>query len=183
MPSDWDERYRDEAALDFTPAPLLVEAAERLPPGDALDLACGPGRHALYLARLGWRVTAVDSSRVAIATLRRRAAGLSVHAVHASLEAHEFVIQPDAWDLICDFFYLQRDLFPAIRAGVRPGGVFAGAIHLVDENPAVRPRNPAFLLASGELRDEFAGWKILFYSEGPEPGHRRRAARILARKA
>jgi SAM-dependent methyltransferase len=180
--ADWEARYGGERGLDFTPEPLLVEVAERLPPGRALDLACGAGRHALYLAGLGWRVTAVDSSRAGIDVVRRRAADLVIEAVRADLEAHEFTIEPDAWDLICDFFYLQRDLFAPIRAGVRPGGVFVGAMHLFDDAPDARPRDPTYLLHAGELRAAFAGWKILYYSEGPQPGHRRRAARIVARK-
>ena len=178
MARNWDEYYRIAENLDFTPAPLLVEVADLLPPGDALDLACGHGRNALYLARVGWKVTAVDSSRVALGLLGQRAAGLPIEAVGADLERHEFVIAPSAYDLVCDFFYLQRDLFPALRQGVRPGGVFAGAIHLFDES-----HPSAFAIHPGELRAAFDGWKILYYSEGAEAGHRRRAARILARNS
>lgn len=156
-----------------------------VPPGRALDLACGPGRHALYLAKLGWQVTAIDSSHEAIRQLREqaRAAGVTVDAHVANLEDGEFVPEAGAYDLICNFFYLQRDLFPKIRESLRPGGVFAGAIHLIDEVPCARPHNPSFVLQPGELRREFDGWKILYYSEGIEPGHKRPAARIIARRA
>src|SRR5579883_995154 len=123
MPRNWDQHYSDPANLDFTPAPLLVEVADQLPPGRALDLACGAGRNAIFLASLGWKVTAVDRSTVAIRLLRERAAGLTIDARVADLEAGGFVIEPSGYDLICDFHYLQRDLFPAIREGVRPGGV------------------------------------------------------------
>ena len=178
----WDHYYSNLDGLDFTPAPLLVEVADRLPPGCALDLACGHGRNAIYLANLGWRVTAVDSSPVAIRLLRERSSGLDVDPRVADLEAGEFQIRPASFDLICDFFYLQRDLFPQIREGVRPGGLFVGTIHLFD--PAAVPgHNPGFQLQPGELREEFAGWKILFYSEGLEPGRTRPAARIVARQA
>ena len=109
--------------------------------------------------------------------MRERAAGLAIDARVADLEAGEFPFAPAAYDLVCDFFYLQRSLFPAIRESVRPGGVFAGAIHLADGKPH------RFVVRPGELRDEFAGWKILFYSESTEPGSRRPAARIIARRA
>jgi tellurite methyltransferase len=178
VPRNWDDRYSNAANLDFEPAPLLVEAAQMLPPGHALDLACGPGRNALYLARLGWQVTAVDSSPAAIGLLTERARGLAIHAQVADLARRQFAIAPAAYDLICDFLYLQRDLFPSIRDGVRPGSLFAGVIHLFDEN-----RASAFALRPGELRREFHGWKILFYSESAEPEHTRRAARIIARRA
>jgi SAM-dependent methyltransferase len=178
MPRNWDRHYSNPANLDFAPAPLLVEVAELLPPGRALDLACGAGRNALFLASLGWHVTAVDRSAVGVRLLRERAAGMSVDARIADLEGGGFAIEPAAFDLICDFYYLQRDLFPAIREGVRPGGVFTGAIHLFQEG-----RGAQYTLQAGELRDEFRGWKILFYSESPEPGPHRPSARIIARRA
>lgn len=173
MPRDWDHYYSDAANVDRSPSPLLVQAAELLPAGKALDLACGAGRNAIYLARLGWRVTAVDASSVAIARLQELARGLEIDARVADLEQGEFTIERDAYDLICDFYYLQRDLFPAIREGLRPGGTVAAAIHL----------EGSFALSPGELRQEFAGWKILFYSEAAEEGAGRRSARILARRA
>lgn len=166
MPRDWDAYFSDPANIDLIPAPLLVEAADLLPPGDALDLACGPGRHALYLARLGWKVTAVDSSAAAIGFLQSQAAGLPIQTVRADLERGEFTIGHDAYDLICDYLYLQRDLFPQIREGIRMGGAFVGAIRLTG----------SFHLAPGELRELFAGWKIFYYSETD-------IAQIVARKA
>ncbi len=179
MPRNWDQHYTDSDNFDTAADPLLIQAAEMLPPGRALDLASGPGRHALYLAMLGWRVTAVDSSAVAIALLRGRSAGLPIESRLADLERGQFTIAPNSYELICDFYYLQRDLFPQILEGVHPGGVFTGAIHLVDGNPA---RNPDFLLHPGELRAYFDGWKVVYYSESAEPGHRSKA-RIIARRA
>lgn len=173
MPRDWDLHYSDAAHLDWSPAQLLVEVAELLPPGRALDLACGAGRNAVYLAKLGWRVTAVDASRVAIARLRERAAGLAIDARVADLERREFTIDAQGFDLICDFHYLQRDLFPEIREGVRPGGMFVAAIRL----------EGAFAARPGELREEFAEWKVVYYSEAAGTGDGRRSARIIARRA
>ena len=178
MPRNWDRHYSDPANLDFAPAPLLVQAAELLRPGRALDLACGTGRNALFLASLGWQVTAVDRSAVGIRLLRERAAGLALDTRIADLEAGEFTIEPGAYHLICDFYYLQHDLFPAVREGVRSGGVFTGAIHLLQEE-----RPSRHVLHPGELRDAFHGWKILFYSESREADSRRPSARIIARRA
>jgi tellurite methyltransferase len=180
VPRNWDEHYAQAGDVDFTPSPLLVEVAEMLPPGRALDLASGAGRNALYLAGLGWRVVAVDSSPAAIRLVRQRAAasGLAIEAHLADLETGAFAIDPGGYDLICDILYLQRDLFPRIREGVRTGGLCVAEILLKDG----RPRN--FALESGELRAEFPGWKILYYSESApagEPGWR--SARIIARRA
>ena len=185
MPRNWEERYAQAGNLDFTPSALLVEVAEMAAPGRALDLASGHGRNALYLAQLGWSVVAVDASPAAIQILREHsaAAQFAVEARVANLETGEFAIEPSGYDLICDFFYLQRNLFPQIRGGVRPGGVFVAEIHLRDDSAADGPHSPEFVREAGELRQEFSAWKILFYSEGAPPGHSRATARIIARRA
>jgi tellurite methyltransferase len=165
LPRDWNAHYTDPEYNAAPPDALLIQLAEGLAPGRALDLACGAGRHALYLARLGWQVTAVDAAPAAIERLRRAAP--EIDARLADLERGEFRIEPASFDLICDFLYFQRDLFAAIREGVRPGGVFAGALRL----------SGRFAMESGELRNEFADWKILYYSESGG------IARIIARRA
>ncbi|HYN86555.1 MAG TPA: methyltransferase domain-containing protein [Pyrinomonadaceae bacterium] len=203
--SDWDERYRRGDYATREPHRLLVRAVEEFAgdplakdgaPGAeadaprALDVACGAGRHALFLAGRGFRVTAVDASRVGVGLTSARAAelGLELDARVADLERGRFEIEPGAYDLVCDFYYLQRDLFPAMRAGVRPGGLFVAAIHMEDERPEVRPMNPDFLLAEGELRALFRRWQILHYHEtggrDTDAGrHARRSAEIIARRA
>ena len=62
--------------------------------------------------------------------------------------------------------YLQRDLFPAIKAGVRIGGIVLAVIAMVDNDPNVKPMNPAFLFQPGELRAKFEGWELLHDFEG-----------------
>jgi tellurite methyltransferase len=179
VPRDWEQHYAETENLTLPPAALLVEVADLTPPGRALDLACGAGRNALYLAGLRWDVVAVDSSPAAMRLVRERAAstGLRINARVADLEAGDFAIEPSGYDLICDFFYLQRDLFAKIREGVRPGGLVAAEIHLRDDQPH------RFVLEPGELRKEFEGWKILYYSEAARAGRARPTAAILARKA
>lgn len=179
--SNWDERYRAGEQIDRAPDPLLDRALEGVAPGRALDLACGAGRHALLLAARGWRVTAVDRSRTAIGILTGRAGG-TVDARVADLERAGFEIQPNAWDLICDFLYLQRDLFPAIRAGLRPGGLFVAAIPTIDPRPSVKPMNPAYLIGPGELRALFADWEILHASEGVRETRARAVSELIARR-
>jgi tellurite methyltransferase len=183
---DWDERYRRGEHTTEEPTPLLRSAIENLKAGRALDIACGVGRHAIFLAERGWEVTAVDSSRVGIEILQRRAreVGVTVDARVADLERSEFQIEPDAYDLTCVFYYLQHDLFPRIREGVKSGGILVAAIHLNDEKPEAQPSNPAFLLKPGELREEFRDWEIHYYHEGEsdEGGHHHDTAYLIARK-
>ena len=184
--SKWDERYRGGEHTTKEPSSLLLKAIKDLKPGRALDIACGVGRHAIYLASHGWQVTAVDSSQVGIEILQQRAdgSGLSIAARVADLEQREFLIETETYDLICDFYYLQRDLFSAIRAGVKPGGAVVAAIHLNDGNLDAKPHNPAFLLEPGELKTLFSDWEITYYHEGPsdEGGHHHDTAYLIARK-
>ena len=184
---DWDERYGRGDHSSAEPSQLLRRAVATLAPGRALDVACGVGRHAIFLAGLGWEVTAVDSSRAGIEIMKRRAAesGVKIDARIADLERGEFLLAAESYDLICDFYYLQRDLFPQLRAGLKRGGTFVGAIHLISDNPAEETRNPEFLLAPGELRAEFLGWEITHYHEtqvnDDDPGeHHYRSAEIIA---
>jgi SAM-dependent methyltransferase len=146
-----------------------------MPPGRALDLACGSGRHAIWLAEHGWNVTGVDVSSDAIATLKESAP--AVDARVADLEQGEYLIQPSAWDLVVIMRYLQRDLFEPAKRGVTPGGVLIASVLL--ENPA-EPKG-RFRAKPRELRRYFEDWEILHYGEG-DSGHHR-IAEIAARRS
>jgi SAM-dependent methyltransferase len=119
-------------------APELVAALEGLPPGKALDLACGSGRHTFWLAERGWEVTAVDIET---------AVGIP-HSVQADLERHEYAIEPDAWDLIVCWLYWQPDLLPEIARGVRHGGFVALAGKTTGR----------FATSLAQYRAAFEGW-------------------------
>jgi tellurite methyltransferase len=183
---DWDQRYRSGQRpledLEAPPNPLLIEAAKNLKPGRALDLACGAGRNALWLAEHGWSVTAIDGSTAAIEILRDRAAarGLAIDARVADLEKGEYRIEESAWDLIVMCLYLQRDLFTPAKHGVAPGGVLLAIVHITEagEKPNAHRLNP------GELRDYFRGWEIMHDREGPsnDSAHRRVSAEIVVRR-
>jgi tellurite methyltransferase len=185
--ADWNERYSRREHVIKEPMPLLARVVDKLKPGRALDVACGTGRHAIFLAERGWQVTAVDGSDVGIelATAIAGERGVEVDWRVSDLERGEFEIEVEAYDLIAVFYYLPRNLFQQIRAGVRPGGLFVAAIHMVDEAPDLKPMNPEFLLNPGELRAEFSGWEILHDYEGTptEAGHKRRSAEIVAKRS
>lgn len=177
----WNARYGAGEQLFETPSPLVARFASGLAAGDALDLACGPGRNALYLAERGWRVTAVDGSPVAIEILRARARekGLDIDTRVADLERSGFRIPPAAYDLICDCYYLQRGLFPSLQPGLRPGGMAIAIVHLAGPD---QPDGTPTRARPGELRANFAGWNILHYYEGQsnESCHQRPVAELVA---
>ncbi len=182
---EWNERYRvgDRAKdSEAAPNPLLVETCANLPPGKALDLACGAGRNSIWLAQRSWEVTAVDGASSAIEMLRRRAAelGIPVNARVADLESSGFEIGESCWDLIAMCFYLQTSLFEPSKRGVRPGGLVVAIVHIVEpgEEPAAHRLRP------GELKGYFEGWEILHYYEGAsrDAEHKRPVAEIVARR-
>ena len=99
---DWNRRYSDTELLwTATPSRFLVAETAELPPGLALDLACGEGRNAVWLAEQGWDVVGVDFADVGLTTARRLAArrGVDVELVHADLLDYE--PEPLRYDLVC----------------------------------------------------------------------------------
>jgi SAM-dependent methyltransferase len=154
------------------PVPLVQEISQTLRPGRALDLACGSGRNAFWLAQNAWDVTAVD-----------RTAGLEGHGIHATvadLEAGEYKIEEGVWDLIVISYYLQRNLFEPAIAGLKPGGVIVAIVLMSVAGDEARP----FRMKPGELIRYLDGCEILHYYEGvPRDGsHHRYIAEVAARK-
>jgi len=182
--SDWDAKHRLAAeGPPSEPASIVRELLPLLPNGPALDLACGTGRHALLLAERGQHVTAVDFSNVALDILAVRAR--SMHApVRRSKGLHETERRFDRgleltpadlertqlperrYDLILCIQYLQRSLFSQMARALRPDGVllFETYTRAQLEFPG-GPRNPAYLLETGELREAFPELCVLFYRE------------------
>ncbi len=187
--ADWNERYSKGEFATKEPHKLLVEWTKKLGAGHALDIACGTGRHTIFLAENGWRVTGVDSSKVGIEITRDRAkeSGVEVEVIVADIENYEFEIEPNAYDLICDFYYLQRDLFPKIINGIKTGGAFIAAIHIVGAKDDQEHTNTEFLLEESELCEYFKDWDIVHYYEtslvdDDKGEHHHRTAEIVAFK-
>jgi tellurite methyltransferase len=178
----WDARYRSGESGGSDPSDLVVRAAAMAGPGHALDIACGTGRNAIWLASQGWRVAAVDGSAEAIRILLQRAAArnATVDARVVDLEREPLTFPLASFDMICNIFYLQRSLFPVIRQLLRPGGLFVAAIHVIDDSPGARPMNPDFLLQPGELETAFEDWEIIESHQGRS--HERATAELIARR-
>jgi tellurite methyltransferase len=179
----WEQLYRTgERGKEEEPSGLLVETVANLQPGAAIDLACGTGRNALYLARLGWKVTALDGSETAIRILKDRAAkgGLNLIAEVGDLTSLNFSLPSHSFDLAVIAYYLQRDLYAKVAPALRKGGLILAIAHTpeADEEAGYKRAAP------GEMRRLFTGWEILHDYEGPsrDPAHRKPVAEIVARK-
>jgi SAM-dependent methyltransferase len=183
--TQWESRYREGGGdASRPPSQFLSAVLQQLPPGRALDLACGAGRHALYLARHGWTVDAIDFARAGLAQLAAAARrdSLRVHPVQADLE--QFPLRRDRYDVVLNVRYLQRGLVAAMKASVRRGGVIVFETFIRDQQQLGHPRNPAFLLERGELRAHFEDFAVVAYDEGRFETESGPAflARLLARR-
>ena len=98
---DWDARYASvENLWAVKPNRFLVREAAELEPGRALDLACGEGQNAIWLASLGWDVVGVDYSEVATAKARARAVRDGVEAEFICADLVGYAPDPQAYDLV-----------------------------------------------------------------------------------
>jgi SAM-dependent methyltransferase len=166
---DYWNRKHAEAGLLFGAEPnrFLVAEVEDLPPGRALDVACGAGRNAVWLAERGWSVTGVDFSDVALANARGLAAerGLSVEWVQADLREW----QPDggAFDLVA-VLYLQlpaderRLVLGRAAEAVAPGGTLLVVGHDLQNLNGGHggPKDPRVLFTPADVSGGLPGLEI-----------------------
>ncbi|HLD29660.1 MAG TPA: methyltransferase domain-containing protein, partial [bacterium] len=119
----WNERYKSK---EFVPGekanPFLRRQIGLLQKGRALDIATGEGRNAVFLALRGFDVEAVDISAVGLDKTRRLAGamGVNVRTILADLDTYQ--IERERYDLIANFYYLNRRLIPKIKKGLKKGG-------------------------------------------------------------
>jgi SAM-dependent methyltransferase len=166
---EWNDRYAG-TQLVWTAQPnrFVVAELEALPPGRALDLACGEGRNAVWLAERGWRVTGVDFSDVALAKARRLAAARGVEVEWADLDVRTWEPDPGTFDLVV-VLYLQlpeherRPVHARAAAAVAPGGTLLVVAHHA-ANPAEGhggPQNPDVLFTEDDVAQDVAPLRIV----------------------
>lgn len=165
----WEARYSAPGQKLNRPAsPLLARWVPPAQPDQhALELACGLGHNALWLAEQGYSVTAVDISyealrRARAEMLRRQIAGVLF--VQADLD--HFPLPGAAYDVVSVFRFLDRRLFPAIRACLRPGGLIIYETFNTGQLKRMPDSNPEHMLRAGELAQYFPGWRVLENCEG-----------------
>lgn len=149
-------------------SPWLAGHAALLPTAaHVLDLACGYGRNARWLAAQGHAVLAVDRDAAALAAL----AGVAgITTLCADLEGAPWPLADAQFDAAVVCRYLHRPLFPQLFATVKPGGLLFYETFMLGNERFGRPARPEFLLAPGELvaRVREAGWQVIAAREGEE---------------
>ena len=126
----WDERYSaEEYAYGTTPNEFLVEKVSRIPKGKVLSLAEGEGRNAVFLAKQGYSVTAVDASLIGLNKARKLAEehAVEVEFIHADLADYE--LGKNSWDGIISIFcplpsLIRKEIYKKVIPALKPGGVF-----------------------------------------------------------
>lgn len=167
----WDSRYAESQRIwSGNPNVALVSEIAELSPGTALDLGCGEGADAVWLARQGWRVTAVDISGVAIERALSHAAGLEIDFQRLDLQES---FPPGTFDLVSvQFLHFWEDFDRAAilrkaAAAVAPGGTLLIEGHM-DHGPFghgdVQFASPDEVIASLKLDD---GWTVLTSATHP----------------
>lgn len=165
--SHWEKRYSgDGYEPNLNPSALVTEWLADRPPGSALDLACGTGRNALYLAEKGYDVTAVDISPRAIALAEALALekGLKINWVVADLDT--YVIRGPYDVIVISFFHVSRNLVPPIIDALKKGGILLYENHMLPPSTGgEEARKHRFHLKPGELGQLFQGLKVIRYEE------------------
>lgn len=166
------------------PAAWLTENLTLIPGGGlVLDVACGRGRNALYLAASGFKVHAIDRGAEAIRALEAKAEamGVIVGTQVVDLERGRPPIEPARYDAVVVINYLHRPLMSVLIEALVPGGVLIYETFTVGQAQRGHPRNPDFLLRDGELRDLAKPLEIVRWREGDVQG--KLVASIVARRS
>lgn len=159
----WNERYaRGNPNPDFQPDPLLERHRWLLEgKGKALDVACGVGHNALFLAGLGYQVVAVDGSFAGLAYCRERLRGEPLPVALVAADLDRFFPPPGYFDMVLVVRYLDRRLFSRWTSALRTGGllIYKTFNHNILRE---RPNFPAdYLLELGELSRRFQAFRLV----------------------
>ena len=152
---EWDQRYRTRDEIDDEPAQLVIDAVREFPPGRALDLACGAGRNAVWLARNGWEVVAIDGSSEAIRLVHGHDVRVDARIMDFETGA-PLPFEDESFDLVLILYYLHRPLFAEAKRVVRHGGLLVTAVRT----------SGRFAIHPGELAGIFEGWEVVEAKEG-----------------
>lgn len=175
--ASWNKKYSEGSHSSLEPDPFLVSAYQEFitdrPAGSALDVASGVGRHAIWLAQRGWRTKLIDISEVGIGLAEKNASRALGPVAKEFLITSEVAdldsvqdLGREQYDLVLVFFFLQRELFPALLESIKPGGTLIYKTYTTEQKNFSRgPSHPMFLLESKELLRAFSSLRVLHYHE------------------
>ncbi|MBT8434067.1 MAG: methyltransferase domain-containing protein [Gammaproteobacteria bacterium] len=180
----WNQRYAEDSYRKTNPVTLVSDWLEKIPPGRALDVACGAGRNAILLAQSGFAVDAIDISLEGLKRARQTAVeqGLNINWIEHDLD-EPYPFEP-IYDLIIVMWYVDLGLITRLCQCLAPGGYLLCQEHLVTEQEAIGPTDTNFRVAPGTLSKAVSGLDVLLYEETIETipeGGQVASARLVAR--
>jgi tellurite methyltransferase len=169
--TQWDQRYaKPTFVFGKSPAKFLAENYHFIPfEGSVLDMGMGEGRNAVFLAQKGYKVTGVDLSSVAVkkSYLLAQEFGVKIKGVVASLR--DYKIQPETYDAIICFYWVDRSMVEKVKSWLKPGGILIYEAHTISEkqrDPSKRAdKDGDNYVRDQELLKLFPGMRVLKYEE------------------
>lgn len=164
-PEAWDRMFDTPVYLyGKDPIPFLAKHMAKFPKqGAALVLAMGEGQNAVALAQYGMKVEGVDISEVALRKARRLAKEKHVEIRTIAKSMRDYDLGVIKWDVIVNTIYFRREMIPAIKAALKPGGyvLFENYLEEHIKNPSGLNQPQRFYVKRGELKELFSDFEIL----------------------
>jgi SAM-dependent methyltransferase len=156
----WDNKYKT-TILPTKILPVVKEYSSLAKGQDALDIACGMGRHSRYLVKKGFRVDALDISPIALETLS------NVEGIYTKeVDFDTYRLKENRYDLIICINFLKRELFPQIYNALKGDGIFIFESFVYHSDNTKAPQNRSFLLEQGEIESLVgSSYEILYQKE------------------
>ncbi len=181
----WNQRYAEDSYRKGNPVTLIEDWVPNIPIGRALDVACGAGRNAIFLAHAGFDVDALDISRAGLELGRQDAQnqGFDIHWIEHDLD-RPYQFETD-YDLIVVLWYVNLPLITKLCGSLAPGGYLLCEEHLQTDEEVIGPQNQDYRVKPGALRDAVSSLEVLFYKESIElndEGDTVASARVVAHK-
>ena len=180
----WNQRYAEDSHRKNNPVTLLEDWLPRIPMGRALDVACGAGRNAVFMAQAGYQVDAVDISAEGLGRARQEAQsrGLDINWIEQDLDKpYQFDTN---YDVIIVMWYVNLGLISQLCDCLSPGGYLLCEEHLVTDQQVIGPTNLNYRVAPGALAETASALDILLYQESIETvaeGEQVASARLVAK--
>ncbi|MGD9817509.1 MAG: class I SAM-dependent methyltransferase [Desulfomonilaceae bacterium] len=176
----WDSRYAGNREAYPEADEFLVNNAHLLTGGRALEVACGLGANAIFLAQRNYWVDAVDISEHALRKLRHRSLQLEIELGLVVGDLDYFPIPERIYDLVVVFYFFSESLIAAISNSVKPGGHIVYCTYNYLHRSLKPDFRPQYLVPKGGLAQLFPGTRVII--DEPEAGPEMNLSRLIARK-
>lgn len=164
----WNQRYAEDSYNKNNPVTLVADWLPQIPVGRALDVACGAGRNALFLAQAGYRVDAIDISVEGLKQARQKAEGQALDITWIEHDLDQPYSFDTNYDLVLVMWYVDLALVTRLCDRLAPGGYLICEEHLLTDEDVIGPKNPDYRVAPGALREAVSGLEVLHYEESVE---------------